>query len=530
MGILNRTIFREIAASAVLGTALFTVVLFLQKLGSARLLETLVRSNAPWNALGYVLMLMVPSVLIFTVPIGVLVGTLIGLSRMSSDGEITAMRAAGVPSRKVVGPILFFAFFAMAAAAACSLWLTPLSIRETYRVLNKLIAAEMTAEIQPRIFEEQFPKTILYVADVSPGPVFRWKKVFMADLTPVEKRLSGSKDAGDAPRITVATEALAVPDIRRNSIQLSMLNGRSYEAGKDPSSYYTTGFPRGDQVLEAERQGQVKVSKSHVEMPTPVLIEAAKNSVEASIELHQRLALPPACLLLALVGIPLGVSQRKGGRSTAMVLTVFLAFLYYLGLMSLIRLALQKTLPVALAVWTPNAIFAIVGLILMLRLEVPGERDWVGLIRTALQRVWVRVRGSMPSAPDPVMDTRRIRLPLLPQLIDGYVLSSFLFYFALLLCSFVLMIHVFQFFELLGDVVKNKVPMSRVFTFLFFLTPKLSLRFHAGQCPGGRAGHLRRTFEEQRSDRNESLRRQPVPLVDTRTGGQHRVEWLAVPV
>ncbi len=474
MGILSRTIFREIGSSAILGTALFTIVLFLQKVGSARFFETLVRSNAPAKSIGYVLLLLMPSALTFTVPIGVLVGILIALSRMSGDGEITAMRAAGVPSRKVLGPIMAFAALATVVAAASSLWLTPLAIRETYRVLNKLIAAEMTAEIQPRIFEEQFPKTILYVADVIPGPVFRWKKVFMADLTPPEKRLAGNSEADDAPRITVATEALAVPDIRRNSIQLSMINGRSYESGKDPATYYTTGFPRGDQVLEAERPGAVKASKAYVEMPTVPLLEEAKRSVEARLELHQRLALPPACFLLALVGIPLGVSQRKGGKSTALVLTVFLAFLYYMGLISLIGLARHGTLPVGPAVWMPNLIFALVGAMLLLRLESPGDRDWVGRARLLFQRAVTRLRGSIPEASAPVVSVRRGgTFPLLPQLIDGYVLSSFLFYFVLLLSSFVLMIHVFQFFELLSDVVKNRIPMQRVFAFLFFLTPKL---------------------------------------------------------
>ncbi len=53
------------------------------------------------------------------------------------------------------------------------------------------------------------------------------------------------------------------------------------------------------------------------------------------------------------------------------------------------------------------------------------------------------------------------------------MLSSFLFYFAVLLLSFVLMAEVYNFFELLSDIVKNKIPLFRVFTYLFFLTPKL---------------------------------------------------------
>jgi LPS export ABC transporter permease LptG len=64
-------------------------------------------------------------------------------------------------------------------------------------------------------------------------------------------------------------------------------------------------------------------------------------------------------------------------------------------------------------------------------------------------------------------------MPLVPALVDTYVLSSFLYYFGLLLASFVLMTHVFTFFDLLGDIVRNRIPMSLVATYLLFLTPQL---------------------------------------------------------
>ena len=86
---------------------------------------------------------------------------------MASDGEITAMRAGGVPSRKVIFPVLFFATIAMLTTATASLWLTPFSTWKTYKILNQLVAAELTAEVQPRVFEEQFPNRIVYVGDVT---------------------------------------------------------------------------------------------------------------------------------------------------------------------------------------------------------------------------------------------------------------------------------------------------------------------------------------------------------------------------
>jgi lipopolysaccharide export LptBFGC system permease protein LptF len=130
------------------------------------------------------------------------------LSRMSSDQEITAMRSAGVPSRFVMRPVMLYASIAMLCAAAASLWLTPWAVRQRYRVMNQLAAAQLTAEIQPRVFEEQFPNTILYVRDVVPGKVVRWRGVFLTDISPPDQRKSSGHEPGDGPRVTVAQEAI----------------------------------------------------------------------------------------------------------------------------------------------------------------------------------------------------------------------------------------------------------------------------------------------------------------------------------
>ena len=398
MGLLSRTIFREALSGTVLGTLLFTFVLFLRS--TSQLFELLVRSSAEPSTVAYLFGLSLPLALIFTLPIGVLVGTLLTLSRMSSDGEITAMRAAGLPSLRVTLPVASLSLLAVLATAACSVWLTPWSIRESLRVANHLAAEQLTTDIAPRVFQEQFPDRILYVADVVPGSVVHWKKLFMADLRPSAQRRTGAADAGEGPSITVARDALAIPDSVHNRIQLSMIDGSSHEVGKDPAEYHTSSFPRGDQVLESQPPNEQRARRPFQQTDTIPLMRLARSSVDARIELHQRLALPPACLLLVLVGIPLGVSSRKAGKSAALVTTVFLAFLYYTGLISLIGLAKQGSLPVELAVWTPNAVLAVLGLVLLARLERPGDRDLVGEIRGWFANGYRRLRGQSPPAPD----------------------------------------------------------------------------------------------------------------------------------
>ena len=468
MGLIARTVFFEIVSSAILGTVLFTFVLFLQRV--SRLFEQLVRGSAPPETVALLFSLLLPPALTFTIPVGVLVGTLLTLSRMSADSEITAMRASGVPSRRLLVPVLSVGLMATLLTATASTWLTPLSWRQTYKILNRLAAAQLTAEIQPRVFDEQFPNRILYVGDVIPGPVVRWRNVFLADVSPAEQRPGAGGERSDSPRITIAASAIATPDVERNRLQLSFANASTHEAGKEPSQYFSTFSPSTDQVLTAASRGELRPRIEYIAMDMGPLWRASATSVEAAIELHQRFTLPLACLLLALIGIPLGLSSRKGGKSFAFVITVGLAFLYYMGQLSLVGLARQGTLPPSVALWIPNTILFLLGVVLITRLERPGDRDFVVSLRAAFASAFAQFRGNLPATPAPVL-TRRF--PIGPQIIDHYVLSSFIFYFLLLLSSFVVMALVFTFFELLGDILRNSTPMALVGRYLLFLTPKL---------------------------------------------------------
>ncbi|HTP89356.1 MAG TPA: LptF/LptG family permease [Bryobacteraceae bacterium] len=480
MRILSRSIFREIAVNATLGLSLLTFVLFLQRL--SRLFEIMVRSSAPPSMVLHLFLLAIPFTLPYTIPLAVLVGTLIALSRMAGDGEIVALRAAGVPSRSVMPPVMALALVGFAITAVATLWLTPWSQYQTDRTLNRMVAEQLTAEVQPRVFEEQFPNTILYVGEVIPeGGVFRWRNIFMADLTPPDSRKSQGHESGDLPRITVATSALAVPDAPHNRIQLSMHSGSTFDVGKAVTDFYSTRFQHGEELLEAQRPSEVRIIRAVTELDTiPLYRFAYKDKdvdptrrIEARIEFHERLALPLACILLALLGVPLGVSSRRGGKSTAFVLTLGLAFFYYMGLITLIGLARQRTLPTGLAVWLPDIVFATIGLVLISRLDVPGDRDWMSVVRMRWTSLIESLRGVFPVSPDAAISRMLLRVPFLPQLVDTYVLSSFLFYFVVLLVSLVTMAEVFTFFELLSDIIRNHIAMARVGEYLFFLGPHL---------------------------------------------------------
>jgi len=117
------------------------------------------------------------------------------------------------------------------------------------------------------------------------------------------------------------------------------------------------------------------------------------------------------------------------------------------------------------------AIGGIAGLALIARMETPGDRDLIGEVRMAFNAWFARLSGHFSRKRE---SSGSAGMPFVVfQLMDSYVLSNFLFYFFLWLAAFVTMTQIYNFFEMVGDSVKNHIALSRVLTFHLFLTPLL---------------------------------------------------------
>src|ERR1700731_762818 len=94
MRLLTRYILREVSSHAVLGGVLFTFVLLMPYL--TKILELVVRNSAGISDVARLILYSLPNVFTVTIPMAILVGILLGLSRLAADSEITAMRASGM--------------------------------------------------------------------------------------------------------------------------------------------------------------------------------------------------------------------------------------------------------------------------------------------------------------------------------------------------------------------------------------------------------------------------------------------------
>jgi LPS export ABC transporter permease LptG/LPS export ABC transporter permease LptF len=402
----------------------------------------------------------------------VLLGILIGLSRLAADSEITAMRASGMGVWSFLRALSIFVIAAWLMALLNGLYIAPRAQAALGHLEDRLKGSQVSFEIQPRVFYEGFPKKVLYVQDVkSAQGAAVWKGLFMADLN----------DATN-PNITLAREAIVVSE-GQDRLHLHMIDGSEHETDpKDPSHYQISTFQQTDIPLDLPSAE----NKPDESLPADVMNSGALwqkahrvDPISARwylIAFHKRFALPTACLVLALVGIPLGLSSKKSGKSGGFVLTILLVFIYYVISLIGVSLARQGKVSPWFGAWLADLMFLSLAVFLFSRAEKrPFEL-------ASFRGIWKRdpsgspqaiARSRRENAFERVSTRRRMFSASFPTLLDDYILRDFFVYLGLILSTFLVLVIVFTLFELLSDILRNQVPATVVAAYLLNVAPYL---------------------------------------------------------
>jgi LPS export ABC transporter permease LptF/LPS export ABC transporter permease LptG len=471
MRILDRYIVREVFRHALLGLVVFTFVFFVPQL--VRLMELFVRHSGSGAQILTLFLCLFPAVFVFTVPMATLIGVLLGLGRMSADSEIIALTALGIGRRRILLPVGVLALTGAMVTLAMTIWLGPLALR-TFRTLQAdLISSQVSFALQPRVFDERFPKLVLYVNDVNASGM-QWHGVFLAQ--------TGSESGS---QLTLAENAIVIAEPKQGKLELHLKGGTTHEFSRDDADHYSvTAFGQSDWPIEFS--GLAAAPPRQLNNPERSMRELWNDNGpgwrEARVELHRRLAFPMACFAFALVAVPLGAQPRRGGRAAGALLAVILIAAYYL--LSVMG-ARQSMLPPSAGVWIANAVLFALGLMLLPRMEqFRGENRWFRPVfyfqsrRRLLRRRRAQARaraavanglnGEIASQENLVRSSGSF-----PQLLDIYLLRRFFSYFALLMAAFVFLFETFTFFELLDDIARHRVPFLIVVDYFRYLAPYL---------------------------------------------------------
>lgn len=354
--ILDRYLIREVLLPFFIGLVLLSFMLEIPVILEQG--EKLIEKGVDWPTVLKVLITLLPQALSIDIPMALLVGILIGFGRISGDREFVALQACGVSLHRLLRPVMVLAVTAAALNAYVMIVALPNGNQRFREITFGIVAAKAETDVKPRVFFTQFPNRVLYIQDRLPDG--GWRDVFLADAT-----------RADQTTVYFAKEGRLLIDRGRQTVQLSLTDATRHTTfTAKPDEYEGSDLDRVVLNLEPETVfPRAQLMKGEPEMTIAELhqsiAEAAKRGdpgYDQKLMIQQKFSFPAACLVLALIGLGLGVTNRKDGKLASFVLGFGVIFTYYVVLWTCRSLAKSGRLAPELSPWVPNIVLGIAGI------------------------------------------------------------------------------------------------------------------------------------------------------------------------
>jgi len=435
--------------------------------------EKFIAKGVHWRVIVEVLMTLLPQALGVTIPMAFLLAVLIGLGRLSADREVVALQACGVSVFRILRPLGVAALAATAATAYVMIVALP-NANQTYREITfNIVATSAEGDVKPRVFFQQFPNRVVYVREIPGGG--GWRGVFIADTS-----------SGEQTEVYYAEQGRLIIDRGRQTVQLLLANGIHHTVyTQKPEQYAGTSFEHVTLDIKWEDVfPRTQILKGDPEKTIAELraaaAENAKNGQSTASQyfmIQQKFSLPAACLILALIGVALGVTTRKEGMLSGFVFGIGVLFAYYVLLYAARGLALGGRMSASFAPWLPNVVLGVVGVGLVIWRA--GSADQAIRIRLP----WPRSAGEAAST-GVTTDHRRarrgvvlvVRVPTLdwlrPNLLDLYVMRRYATVWSLAFLSLIGVFYISTFIDLAPHLYRGGGTTATLLRYYYWVTPE----------------------------------------------------------
>src|SRR5882724_10596376 len=350
MKILTRYIFKEMLGPTALGFAFYTFIILMKNLFDFA--GMIIKRSLPASTVGRLLFLSLPHIIVLTVPMSLLFGILIAVGRLSSDSEIIAMRALGISTRTIYRPVFLFSFLVFVLNLYLTHFVLPKGNAELQSLRSEIFTSQIEKELKPRVFYDEYENLTIYVNDVDPKTL-QWKGVFVADSrTADETRTGTTSGLTIAQQIQSAKhEAAQTPTIlpQRSSNKIIIAESGNLSVLKPSNQVWLNLKTAQTHLWDPKKADRYDLNSNKVqrmrlpdkysdstggyqrslrEMSFRELMEQARWSqyshdpdaratyLAAKVEMNKMFAIPFACIAFGILGLPLGITNRRGGRSS----------------------------------------------------------------------------------------------------------------------------------------------------------------------------------------------------------------------
>ncbi|OGR06027.1 MAG: hypothetical protein A2511_01705 [Deltaproteobacteria bacterium RIFOXYD12_FULL_50_9] len=326
-----------------------------------------------------------PTLLLFSTPMASMIGVIIAFSRMRTDHEILAFKAAGIGLYRMLPAVLILALATTALSGLASAKLIPAGNVAMKRMLFQLAKEKIDRGMREKQFMDDIKGMVLYVDRINQEEN-TWEGVYISDM----------RNQGRPVTITARHGKLNAR-IQDMNITLDLADGTINRV--DGATTQTILFQRylltlplknpaaiaGDDISQVDKQGMLLSQLAAGAKKAGITTFAGKNLL---IEYHKRLVLPIGCFILTIIGLPLALLRSGPGRGAPSLLIALSFFLvYYILFTTAKNFAYSSAVPVGLVLWIPNIIFAVLAILLLrgVARETPGW--FVRVFLAALQKI-----------------------------------------------------------------------------------------------------------------------------------------------
>jgi len=378
-------ILKEILPIFFIGLMTFTIILLMDKI--LKLIELVVNRGGSLSNILMIFLFISPSFLIMTIPVAVLLGTLLTFGRLSSDGEITAFKASGMSLYQLFLPISIFALAAFLLTSFLVFYGLPWGNRGFKATLYRLAQSKADIEIKERIFNDAFNNLVVYV-DRVPLQGNHMEGILIYD----------QREKGKSSTI-LAKEGFIINNPESQEIILRLRSGDIHRFEPEAHTFQRIKFDTYDLKLELAKtfaaiEKKLKDREMSIDDIRKKMDEIKKiggDTTSYKVELHKRYAIPFTCIVFALIGVPLGIQPHRSGRSYGFILSILILLAYYVSLTASEILAVKKIIPAFIGGWIPNLLFGGLGIYLLVKTasESPFKPIiWLTEALDFIQRKW----------------------------------------------------------------------------------------------------------------------------------------------
>lgn len=365
--ILHRYLAKEIFFPFLFGLIIFTGALLTGRM--LKIADMVVSKGVPVADVLQLILYLLPNFAVITLPMSLFMAVIIAFSRLSADSEIIAIKASGISLYRLLPPVALFAFAAYLLTTLNTLYLLPKGNVAFKEMLYHVVQGRLSLSIKERVFNTSLPGLLIYIekSDEKSGML---SGVMIQD----------ERKPQEVATIFAKSGSLAM-DKSDKKLYLHLTDGSIHQASQK-GSYRQLDFQEYALAVDLARN-VASFEKSELDMTLAEIRQnlqkggfSSKLTTDMGRELHRRFALPFACFIFALVAVPLGIQNRRSGKSAGFSLGIITLLLYYI-MQSLGKTLGEKALlPLALAEWLPNIIFLSAGIYLFVK-AAREERIWL---------------------------------------------------------------------------------------------------------------------------------------------------------